>query len=130
MQLPKEKTVIRYQGKNTLMENRTILHLDMNAFFASVEQRTNSHLKGKPVFVCGNPEGRTVIISPSYEARAYGVRTGMTICEAKKLCKNPIIGECNPANYVTVSVHLTEIFTQFTPDRKSTRLNSSHQLSS
>lgn len=97
------------------MENRTILHLDMNAFFASVEQRTNSHLKGKPVLVCGNPEGRTVIISPSYEARAYGVRTGMTIWEAKKLCKNPIIVECNPANYVTVSVHLTEIFTQFTP---------------
>ncbi len=97
------------------MEHRTILHLDMNAFFASVEQRTNPHLKGKPVLVCGNPNGRTVITSPSYEARAYGVKTGMTIWEAKKLCKNPILVECNPANYVNVSNHLIEIFKQFTP---------------
>lgn len=97
------------------MENRTILHLDMNAFFAAVEQRTNPHLKGKPVLVCGNPKGRTVIVSPSYEARALGVKTGMNLWEAKKLLKNPIIVECNPANYVAVSNHLIEMFTQFTP---------------
>jgi len=97
------------------MENRTILHLDMNAFFAAVEQRTNPHLKGKPVLVCGNPKGRTVIISPSYEARAYGVKTGMNLWEAKKLCKNSILIECNPANYVEVSNHLFKIFTRFTP---------------
>ncbi|EQB63977.1 MAG: DNA polymerase IV [candidate division Zixibacteria bacterium RBG-1] len=97
------------------MQNRTILHLDMNAFFAAVEQRTNPHLKGKPVLVCGNPKGRTVIISPSYEARAFGVKTGMNLWEAKKLCKNSILVECNPANYVEVANHLQKLFIQFTP---------------
>ena len=61
---------------------RTVLHIDMNAFFASVEQRANPALRGKAMAVIGS-EHRGVILSPSYEARAFGVKTGMRYGEAK-----------------------------------------------
>ena len=66
----------------------------MDAFFASVEQRDNPALRGKPIAVTGAGE-RTVITTSSYEARAYGVKTGMTVYEAKRLCPahNPRYGE-------------------------------------
>lgn len=60
---------------------RTILHMDLNAFFASVEQQANPALRGKPIAVVGG-HGRTVITTSSYEARAKGVKTGMVIIEA------------------------------------------------
>ena len=64
------------------MKDRIILHLDMNAFFASVEQQANPALRGKPIAVIGS-NGRTVITTASYEARKFGVKTGMAIWEAK-----------------------------------------------
>jgi len=64
--------------------NKIILHFDMNAYFASIEQQNNAALRGRPVMVCG--EGRSVVTTASYEARAYGIKTGMTPYEAKKLC--------------------------------------------
>jgi len=97
------------------MAERTILHIDMNAFFASVAQATNPLLKGKPVLVAGNPNSRGVITCPSYEARKYGVKTGMTIPEGKKLCPPAIIVHCDAHNYVTTSLKLREIYEQFTP---------------
>ena len=97
------------------MGERTILHVDMNAFFASVEQESNPHLKGKPVLVCGNPQGRTVIATSSYEARKYGVKTGMTIFEAKKLCPQAILVHCDPDKYIDVSTRLLSIYRSFTP---------------
>jgi DNA polymerase-4 len=97
------------------MGERTILHVDMNAFFASVEQEANPHLKGKPVLVCGNPEGRTVVATSSYEARRYGVKTGMTIPQAKKLCPHAILVQCDPDKYVDVSTRLLSIYRSFTP---------------
>jgi len=57
--------------------DKTIMHIDMNAFFASVEQQVNPALRGKPIAVIGSNE-RTVVTTSSYEARAYGVKTGMT----------------------------------------------------
>ena len=61
---------------------RTIMHIDMNSFFASVEQAANPDLKGKPVVVTGSQQ-RTVILTASYEARAFGVKTGMMLHEAR-----------------------------------------------
>ena len=67
------------------MSIRTILHIDMNAFFAAVEQQSDPTLRGKPVAVTGSG-ARTIITTSSYEARAFGVKTGMTVYEAKQLC--------------------------------------------
>ena len=65
--------------------SRIIMHIDMNAFFASVEQQNNPELRGKPIAVIGSAK-RTVITTSSYEARAYGVKTGMDTWQAKQVC--------------------------------------------
>jgi DNA polymerase IV len=72
------------------MTDRIILHLDMNAYFASVEQQANLELRGKPIAVIGS-NGRTVITTASYEARKFGVKTGMAIWEAKRQCPQIIL---------------------------------------
>ncbi|SKA79683.1 DNA polymerase-4 [Caloramator quimbayensis] len=70
---------------------RTILHVDLNAFYASVEQANDLNLAGLPVAVAGDKEKRNgIILTASYEARAFGVKTAMTIGDAKKLCPNLI----------------------------------------
>ncbi len=97
------------------MSDRTILHVDMNAFFASVEQRSNPHLRGKPILVCGNPKGRTVAATASYEARKFGIKTGMTIYQARRLCPDVILVECDPDKYVDTATKLFQIFVDFTP---------------
>ncbi len=70
----------------SLCPNRCILHLDADAFFATLEQRDNPRLRGKPVAV-----GTGVVASCSYEARHYGVRTGMRLAEARRLCRELIV---------------------------------------
>lgn len=70
----------------------------MDAFFASVEQQSNPHLRGKPIAVIGSG-GRTVITTSSYEARQFGVKTGMNTYEAKKLCPHLIFEVGNNAKY-------------------------------
>lgn len=97
------------------MPERIILHVDMNAFFASVEQKANPNLRGKPIAVCGDPKGRTVVATASYEARKFGVKTGMTIYEAKKLCPEIILVECDPDKYVNAATKLFDIYIEFTP---------------
>ncbi|MFC1501363.1 DNA polymerase IV [Elusimicrobiota bacterium] len=91
---------------------RTIFLIDMNAFFASVEQIMNPSLRGKPIAVCGN--GRTVVTTASYEARKYGVKTGMSVPEAKRMCPGliPVIGDLD--KYVDTSLRLHKIFLKFT----------------
>jgi len=69
--------------------SKIIMCVDMDAFFASVEQQSNPHLRGKPIAVIGS-NGRTVITTSSYEARQFGVKTGMNTYEAKKLCPHLI----------------------------------------
>ncbi len=93
---------------------RIILHIDMNAFFASVEQQSNPALRGKPVAVTGS-EQRTVILTASYEARAFGVKTGFTMWEAKQKCPQLIIVPANNRLYTHVSSQITKIFLDYTP---------------
>lgn len=69
---------------------RKIIHLDMDAFFASVEQRDVPQYRGKPLVVGGNPEGRGVVASASYEARAFGIRSAMSAAQAKRLCPHAV----------------------------------------
>jgi len=89
--------------------------IDMDAFFASVEQQVNPKLRGKPIAVIGSG-GRTVITTRSYEARAYGVKTGMNIYEAKKLCPDLILVVGDNEKYAHTCNELSIIYSKYTPD--------------
>jgi DNA polymerase-4 len=93
---------------------RIILHIDMDAFFASVEQLVNPALRGKPVVVCG-ANARTVVLTASYEARAFGVKTGMTLPEAMVLCPDLIVVEGRHERYTDINQRLLAIYQDYTP---------------
>lgn len=96
---------------------RTILHVDLNAFYASVEQAQNPELKGLPVAVAGDKEKRNgIILTASYEARAYGVKTAMTIGDAKNLCPNLIFIKPHFKEYMKYSIKVMNILRSFSPD--------------
>jgi DNA polymerase-4 len=88
----------------------------MNAFFAAVEQRFNPGLRGKPIVVCGNPKSRTVVAACSYEAKAFGVKNGMSVAEARRLCPRAMLIGGNPDKYVDVSRHIFAILMELTPE--------------
>jgi DNA polymerase-4 len=91
------------------------MHIDMNAFFASVEQQDNPELQGKPIAVVGG-HGRTVITTSSYEARAKGVKTGMAIWEGRRTCPELIIVVGDNKKYTYTSTKINEIFRDYTPE--------------
>jgi len=93
---------------------RVILHIDMNAFFASVEQVSDPRLKGRPIAVIGS-DHRTVITTASYEARAFGVKTGMTVPEARKLCPRLIFVVGDNRKYTSACARIMEVFSRYTP---------------
>ena len=93
---------------------RVVMHIDMNAFFASVEQRCNPKLRGKPIAVVGSA-GRTVVTTCSYEARAFGVKTGMNKYEAKRVCPSLIFVIADNRKYTDTSTRIFSIFKRFTP---------------
>jgi len=93
-----------------------ILLVDMDSFFASVEQAHHPHLRGQPVIVCGDPSRRGVVTAASYEARPFGVRAGMPLQEARALCPDAHYVEGNPDKYVAMSVQLLDLYSRFTPD--------------
>ncbi|NWF97688.1 MAG: DNA polymerase IV [Nitrospirae bacterium] len=95
--------------------SRIILCIDMDAFFASVEQQSNPKLRGKPVAVIGSGN-RTVITTRSYEARKFGVKTGMNIYEAKKLCPHIIFVTGNNEKYTHTCTEMQKIYLKYTPD--------------
>jgi len=95
--------------------SKIIMCIDMDAFFASVEQKTNPRLMGKPVAVIGSG-GRTVITTRSYEARRYGVKTGMNTYEAKKACPHIIFVVGDNEKYTHTCKELQKIYLEFTPD--------------
>ena len=92
---------------------RKIVHIDMDAFFASVEQLDNPLLMGKPIAVGGNSD-RGVVAAASYEARKYGVRSAMSARQAKKLCPELIFVSPNGTRYREVSEQIREIFHEYT----------------
>ena len=94
---------------------RAIIHIDMNAFFASVEQRDFPHLRGKPVGVT-NGEAGTTLITRSYEARAFGVKTGMRVHEARRLCPGLIQHPARPKVYAAVSTRIMHALRDISPD--------------
>jgi DNA polymerase-4 len=95
---------------------RRIMHIDLDAFFVSVEQRENPELKGKPVVVGGRPEGRGVVASASYEARAFGLHAGMPLATASRLCPQAIFIEGSFPKYREASQRFMTILADFSPD--------------
>jgi DNA polymerase-4 len=93
---------------------RKIIHIDMDAFFASVEQRNNPELRGKPVAV-GYPGERSVVAAASYEARKFGVRSALPGVTAKRLCPELIFVKPNFPEYARVSKQIRNIFLSYTP---------------
>ena len=94
---------------------RKIIHIDMDAFFASVEQRDRPELRGCPVIVGGSPERRGVVSTCSYEARRFGVHSAMSSSTAKRLCPKGIFIEPDHRRYTAESRKIMEIFYQITP---------------
>ncbi|WP_307255774.1 DNA polymerase IV [Oikeobacillus pervagus] len=93
---------------------RVILHVDMNSFYASVEMAYDSTLRGKPLAIAGNPKERKgIIVTCSYEARKFGVKTTMPLWEAKKLCPNLIVRRPNFDRYRAASQEMFAILRQF-----------------
>jgi len=94
---------------------RRIIHLDMDAFYASVEQRDDPGLRGKPVAVGGSPQSRGVVAASSYEARKFGVRSAMPMSRALRLCPELVIVRPDFARYRTVSQKVMAILRECTP---------------
>ncbi|HET7366555.1 MAG TPA: DNA polymerase IV [Burkholderiales bacterium] len=90
-------------------EPRRIIHIDMDAFYASVEQRDNPELRGKPLAVGGSPESRGVVAAASYEARKYGVRSALPMARAVRLCPELLIVPPDFAKYREASHKVMEI---------------------
>jgi DNA polymerase-4 len=94
---------------------RRILHVDMDAFYASVEQRDRPELKGRPVAVGGRPESRGVVAAASYEARKFGVRSAIPMARAVRLCPELAIVPPDFGKYRTVSQQVFTIYRAVTP---------------
>src|SRR5216683_2202778 len=104
-----------------MFPTRTILHLDADAFFASVEQATDARLRGKPVAVGG--EKRGIIASASYEARKFGVYTPMPTARARKLCPKLIVLPGDFERYEQFSTWMFSYCYDFTPEVERTSID-------
>tara|TARA_Y100000996_G_scaffold397842_1_gene365291 strand:- start:897 stop:2132 length:1236 start_codon:yes stop_codon:yes gene_type:complete len=95
--------------------SKIIMHVDMNAFFASIEQRDDPLLSGKPVAITNGDKG-SCIITCSYEARAFGIKTGMRFSEAKIKCPSLIRKSSDPKKYTKISSNIMNILYDISPD--------------
>lgn len=98
-----------------MKEQRHILHIDMDAFFASVEQMDNPKFGGRPLIVGGTPEGRGVVAACSYEARKYGIHSAMSAAKAIKCCPHALFVRPRKDRYREVSIQIMEIFRSCSP---------------
>ena len=96
------------------VDQRKIIHIDMDAFYASVEQRDNPQLRGKPVVVGGNPDSRGVVATCSYEARSFGIHSAMSCARAYRLCPQVVFVRPRFDAYQKVSQQIRDIFLQYT----------------
>lgn len=96
------------------MQRRKIIHIDMDAFFAAVEQRDNPQWKGKPVIVGGMPDSRGVVATCSYEARKFGIHSAMSSSRAYKLCPQGVFVKPRISDYQQVSRQIHSVFLQYT----------------
>ena len=95
-------------------KQRKIIHVDMDAFFASVEQRDFPEYRGKPLIVGGSPDKRGVVATCSYEARQFGIRSAMASSKAYRLCPQAIIVKPRFEAYKEASEQIREVFLQYT----------------
>jgi DNA polymerase-4 len=96
------------------MDGRVILHVDMDAFYASIEQRDDAALRSRPVIV-GGTGGRGVVAAASYEVRAFGVRSAMPMREALRRCPQAVCVQPRMSHYQAISRQIFAIFNEFTP---------------
>ncbi len=92
-----------------------ILHVDMDAFYASVEERDDPSLVGKPVIVGGSADGRGVVAAANYEVRKFGVHSAMASARAKRLCPHAVFIKPRMNHYAEISQQIRTIFEEFTP---------------
>lgn len=97
------------------MYRKMILHIDMDAFYASVEERENPGLKGKPLIVGGQASARGVVAAANYAAREFGVHSAMPTATAVKRCPDLVIIKPRGSLYSRVSRQITAIFNRYTP---------------
>lgn len=95
--------------------NRIIFHVDMDAFYASVEQKDNPELRGKPVIIGANPKQRGVVSACSYEARTFGVHSAMPISRAYRLCPHGVFLPVRMERYYEISRRIMSLFGNYTP---------------
>jgi DNA polymerase-4 len=96
------------------LNNRKIIHIDMDAFYASVEQRDHPEYRGKPLVVGGQPDGRGVVAAASYEAREYGIHSAMPSRQAYQRCPQALFVRPRFDAYKEVSQKIREIFHRYT----------------
>jgi len=97
------------------MTHRAILHVDMDAFYAAVEQRDRPETRGQPVVVGADPRGRGVVAAASYEARRFGIHSAMPIGQAFRLCPHAVFLPVDMPKYARVSAQIMGILAEFTP---------------
>ena len=97
-----------------MTETRKIIHIDMDAFYASVEQLDHPELRGKPVIVGGRPDSRGVVAACSYEARKFGIKSAMPCAHAYRLCPEAIFIRPRMARYQEMSARIMQIFRNYT----------------
>lgn len=105
---------------------RTILHVDGDAFYVSVERVFDPQLRGKPVIVGGSPRGRHAVLSVSYEARQRGVRTGMPVAQARRLCPEAVWVKGDAGRYATAAQMFMRILEQYSPGVESRSMGQSY----
>lgn len=99
-----------------MKSDRYILHIDMDAFYASVEAKDNPSLEGKPVLVGSTPEQRGVVAACSYPARKFGIHSAMPMSQALRLCPDAIVLPVRMSRYVEISKQIHQIFHNYTPE--------------
>jgi nucleotidyltransferase/DNA polymerase involved in DNA repair len=112
-----------------MAEERVIIHVDMDAFFAAVEQRDNPALRGKPVVVGADPKdgkGRGVVSTASYEARAYGIHSAQPISQAYRCCPHAVFLPVDMEKYGRESDRVRQILSAFTPQLEFVSIDEAH----